>query len=171
MTECANKLNTIVCGSSCYSYASLCDPLEDHIRKCLIKSLKKSQLEVWEPDKGSESTRGFFGYRHKSSDIAFTLDEKNCLIECKVLKDKKEYEVRNGLIQLVENAQDEKWKEAILLVFDQRVEKFNFFDDENEKTVKFVDNVQMLLSARISVIRVYSGGGGLQTEFYSVALN
>lgn len=145
----------------------LCNDIRSRIgEKCMCKKLityLKSCNEI-RADNISErkyKTDGFFGYRHEESDIGIEcvgIKEK-LLIECKVLKDKMEYEVRNGLFQLLENLLNENWSEGVLLVFDQR-KKFNsLFRGKGSKEYWLLKRAQLqgcpdVIGKDISVMQV-----------------
>ncbi len=132
--------------------------------------------------------RGFFGYQPRPDDLQLQYREQRILLECKLLKHKEKYDLRNAFSQLMEYLLTDSWKEGYVVIFDTRKNldraKGALFStaetaDENQKTAAslncwFVDKFCMndcplegRRDVKISVIRLFLNKGKLDVEVYA----
>jgi len=90
---------------------------------------------------------GFFGFRPKCSDLMYEQDgsRNRLLIECKLIRKDNVYDIRNGLLQLIEymklDEQDDRDKSGCLLVLDKRNEATSF---KNKLNMWLINNLAHL---------------------------
>ena len=88
----------------------------------------------------SERT-GFFGYHCGSPDILVRYKGQSILIECKILRPGKEFEIRNSFGQIIEYSLNFDCQEACILIFDVREKCFDLFSKDSQGLLNkwFVD--------------------------------
>lgn len=126
----------------------------------------------------------FFGYKPQHSDLFLEWTGKKVLLECKILKDKGQYDVRNAFSQLLEYLLSMEWDEGCVLIFDIRntVQRDIFTGSEEAELNRwFVQQYSNLLSTEntnqvpftnwnnrhqvsIAAVRVYADHGKLCFE-------
>lgn len=107
---------------------------------------------------------GFFGYHYGIPDILVKYKEQRIMIECKILRPGKEFEIRNSLGQIVEYSLETKCQEACILIFDVREKCSNLFSENSQWRLNkwFVDkfrikNVPGGINKKInlSIVRIF----------------
>ena len=111
----------------------------------------------------SERT-GFFGYHCGSPDILVRYKGQSILIECKMLRPDKEFEIRNSFGQIIEYSLNFDCQEACILIFDVREKCSNLFSENSQWRLNkwFVDkfrikNVPGGINKKInlSIVRIF----------------
>lgn len=164
--------------------------------KCLTKrfgetlqTAMSTTLNVipWEKPR-HESKRGFFGNHITPDDLQLSYrnrdDGVKVLLECKLMHNRGNYDVRNGFSQLLEYLLEGKWQEGCLVIFDQRKSGGELFlhegssdADEYKKLNTWFANkfsladcpVVTLQNITISIVRLYEKDGHLDAEVFRIS--
>ena len=119
-----------------------------------------------------EKATGFFGYAINPDDVMFDYNGKKILLECKVLRDSKQYEVRNAFGQLLEYLIFSKvdghiFDEGYVVLLDERKKQTSIFDKQNRWYVKlFQGQVWEDRPIGISAMRIYNDFTTMRIEQY-----
>lgn len=114
--------------------------------KHILDHLDGKELRVIPWPEKRQPRSGFFGEGCKPDDLQVEHAGKKVLLECKLLKDAKNYDVRNAFSQLVEYLLPMEWDEGCVVLFDIRKKCHdNVFSGSNvaERNCWFVNRFSM----------------------------
>ncbi len=168
----------------------------DLCEKCLTKRFGTTLQTAMSPTlkilpwkkKRHKSNLGFFGNHTKPDDLQLFYGNRDdgvkVLLECKLMHDSGNYDVRNGFSQLLEYLLEGKWQEGCLVIFDQRKSGGELFlhegssdADEYKKLNTWFANkfsladcpVVPLQNITISIVRLYEKDGHLDAEVFRIS--
>ena len=140
---------------------------EKCLSRNLIQILNENLNNATGADENCPKKEGFFGYRHKNSDIKIVNGHEELLVECKVLTGNNQCDIRNGFTELLENLVCYGSNQGAVLVLDERPDPKSLFTEAlAKKEKKFVELFSKFEGVEIQLVHVCAPGGVLKVDDY-----
>jgi len=144
---------------------------EDQLTKYFMDWLAKAPKISGVGKPACKKAKGFFDWSLRPDDVQCCYNDKLILIECKVLRDTRQYEVRDSFTQLFEYLVFSKsngvfFDEGCVVIFEERNSCTPVFDGEKKSLPSIFKCHRMWNGRRIkmSAMRIYLNNNKLQAE-------